>query len=162
MKTAKAALSRSRNGTPSVLYVSLNHPDVRPGGAEAYALDLHRAVLQRGQFASTLLAKGGPPISKSGSPHHGTRFEPIDENASEYFVYTDGYEFDWFLGTITDKTFYNHDIAGFLAAIQPDLVHFQHTQFLGYEMLRQVRKSLPTAPIVYTLHEFLPICHNDG
>ena len=25
-----------------------------------------------------------------------------------------------------------------------------------------IRRVLPDAPIVYTLHEFLPICHRDG
>ena len=50
----------------------------------------------------------------------------------------------------------------FLLAQQPDIVHFQHTIFLGYDILRVTRNTLPDVPIVYTLHEYLPICHRDG
>src|SRR5205823_7623692 len=32
----------------------------------------------------------------------------------------------------------------------------------GYDAIRIVREALPEAPIVYTLHEFLPICHRGG
>src|SRR5439155_375391 len=31
-----------------------------------------------------------------------------------------------------------------------------------YDMIRQVRNTLPESPIVYTLHEYLPICHRQG
>ena len=41
-------------------------------------------------------------------------------------------------------------------------MHFQHTQFIGLELISLVRKLLPETAIVYTLHEFLPICHNNG
>jgi glycosyltransferase involved in cell wall biosynthesis len=41
-------------------------------------------------------------------------------------------------------------------------VHFQHTLFVGYDAIRMVRRALPHVPIVYTLHEFLPICHHKG
>src|SRR5207245_772180 len=33
---------------------------------------------------------------------------------------------------------------------------------LVYDLLRETRNALPDAPIVYTLHEFLPICHRQG
>ena len=41
-------------------------------------------------------------------------------------------------------------------------MHFQHTLFMGYDILRVTRNTLPDVPIVYTLHEYLPICHHDG
>jgi glycosyltransferase involved in cell wall biosynthesis len=50
----------------------------------------------------------------------------------------------------------------FLLAQRPDVVHFQHTLFIGLEAIREVRNTLPDAAIVYTLHEFLPICHRHG
>src|SRR5208282_445902 len=31
-----------------------------------------------------------------------------------------------------------------------------------YDFIRQTRNTVPDAPIVYTLHEFLPICHRSG
>ena len=61
-----------------------------------------------------------------------------------------------------DKRVYTEDWRSFLEATRPDIVHFQHALFLGYDMIRETRRTLPDAAIVYTLHEFLPICHHGG
>lgn len=145
-----------------VLYICHNHPAVRPGGAEAYALELYQAMRASDHVEPFFLAKGGPPLSTSGRIHSGTCIAPIGGDDHQYFLYTDGYEYDWLYGTITGKDFYTRHIHNFLAAIQPDIVHFQHTLFLGYDLIRQVRNTLPDAPILYTLHEYLPICHRQG
>ncbi|MBA3428695.1 MAG: hypothetical protein H0U07_09010 [Actinobacteria bacterium] len=34
--------------------------------------------------------------------------------------------------------------------------------FFGYDILREIKNSVPDAPIIYTLHEFMPICHRQG
>ena len=34
--------------------------------------------------------------------------------------------------------------------------------FIGYDLIMEVSDSLTHAPIVYTLHEYLPICSRDG
>jgi glycosyltransferase involved in cell wall biosynthesis len=145
-----------------VLYICHNHPSVRPGGAEAYALELYEAMRASDEFEPIFLAKGGPPVSMVGRLHGGTFFSPINGDSNQYFVYTDGYEFDWLFGTIVGKDFYAKHFHEFLLAFQPDIVHFQHTLFLGYDLIREVRNTLPDAPIVYTLHEYLPICHRQG
>jgi glycosyltransferase involved in cell wall biosynthesis len=111
---------------------------------------------------SILLVKGGPPVGPVGRIHDGTHFGPVGASPDEYFFYTDGYEFDYLNGTITDKDFYTKHFRDFLRAIKPDVVHFQHTLFLGYDLIREVHNTLPDAPIVYTLHEYLPICARDG
>ena len=41
-------------------------------------------------------------------------------------------------------------------------MHFQHTVFLGYDMVRITRNTLPDTPIVYMLHDYLPICQRSG
>src|SRR5918997_897678 len=146
-----------------VLYISHNHPSVRPGGAEAYALELYEEMRASEKFEPIFLAKGGPPLSKTGRLHNGTHFGPINKDNNQYFFYTDGYVFDWLYGTITsDKEIYTKHFHEFLVAFQPDVVHFQHTLHLGYDLIRQTRNTLPDAAIVYTLHEFLPICHRHG
>src|SRR5947209_9322230 len=66
------------------------------------------------------------------------------------------------LGTMRSKELYVDEWRKFLRALTPDLVHFQHTHYLGYDILRATRATLPDAPIVYTLHEFIPICHHSG
>jgi len=145
-----------------VLYVAHNHPSVRPGGAEQHALELHRAMAATAGIESVLLTKGGPPVGPGGRTHEGTYVAPVSRRPDEYFLYTDGYDFDYINGSISDKDFYTKHFRAFLKAIRPDVVHFQHTLHLGYELIREVRNTLPDAPIVYTLHEYLPICARDG
>jgi glycosyltransferase involved in cell wall biosynthesis len=111
---------------------------------------------------SVLLTKGGPPVGQVGRVHEGTFVAPVGTRSDEYFLYTDGYHFDYLNGATTDKHFYTKHLRAFLQAINPDVVHIQHTLFLGYDLIREVRNTLPQAPIVYTLHEYLPICSRDG
>jgi glycosyltransferase involved in cell wall biosynthesis len=145
-----------------VLFICHNHPAVRPGGAEAYALELHRYLRDEGEVEPVFLAKGGPPLSPAGRTHVGTYISPVNGTRDEYFLYTDGYDYDWTFGTSPYKELYTKHLRGFLEAIQPDVVHLQHTMFLGYDVLREIRTTLPDVPIVYTLHEFMPICHRQG
>jgi glycosyltransferase involved in cell wall biosynthesis len=77
-------------------------------------------------------------------------------------MYTEFGEFDWFLGTTYAKPVISRFLQDFFAALRPDVVHFQHTLFIGYDAIRVARNVLPDAAILYTLHEFLPICHNQG
>jgi glycosyltransferase involved in cell wall biosynthesis len=145
-----------------VLYVVHNHPSVRPGGAEAYALELYEGMRESGSYEPIFVAKGGPPISEMRAPHAGTRLARVNTDPNQYFFHTEGFDYDWLNGTSRNKDIYVRHWADFLAACRPDIVHFQHTLFFGYDILRQTRNSLPDAPIVYTLHEYLPICHREG
>jgi glycosyltransferase involved in cell wall biosynthesis len=145
------------------LYVSHNHPSVRPGGAEAYALELYEAMRTSDEFEPIFLAKGGPPMSTSSEVHEGTVLSPVrEDDANQYFFYTDASDFDWFYGTLRNKDVVTKDFHEFLVTYRPDIVHFQHTLFLGYDFIRQTKNTLPGTPIVYTLHELLPICHRHG
>jgi glycosyltransferase involved in cell wall biosynthesis len=147
---------------PKVLYICHNHPSVRPGGAEAYALELYHGIREQGEFEPVLLAKGGPPYSLRRQPHSGTLLGLVNGDPNQYFLYTDGYQFEWLYGTMSGKEFYTKHFHEFLLALRPAIVHFQHTLFLGYDMIRQVKNTLSDVPILYTLHEYLPICHRQG
>jgi glycosyltransferase involved in cell wall biosynthesis len=156
---------RTGGARPTVLYVCHNHPSVRPGGAEAYALELFRAVRASDELDAVFLAKGGPPLSPVGRPHLGTCVTPTGTGDAEYFFYTDDYndDYDWTLGTFSgSKELATKHFREFLLAVRPDVVHFQHTMFFGYDVLRVTRDTLPDVPILYTLHEFMPICHRQG
>jgi glycosyltransferase involved in cell wall biosynthesis len=154
----------ARNGSVlrKVLYICHNHPTNRPGGAELYAHELFRAMRDGGEFEPTFVAKAGPPMSTMAAAHSGTRFALVDDQSHEYLLYTDRGEVDLLLGSARDLRLYTREWRSFLEALAPDLVHFQHTLFLGYEMVRETRNTLGDVPIVYTLHEFLPICHHNG
>jgi glycosyltransferase involved in cell wall biosynthesis len=145
-----------------VLYICHNHATVRPGGVEAYALELYEAMRASDEFEPLLLAKGGPPVSVVENHHLGTPFGLVNDDPNQYFFYTNGTDFDHFYGTLRNKDIYTKFLHEFLISHQPNVVHIQHTVLLGYDLIRQIRTSLPHAVIVYTLHEFLPICHRQG
>jgi len=146
-----------------ILQICHNHPRVRPGGAEIYAHELHRHLRGSEEWTPTFLARSGPPHSPAGMAADGIRISPVAGEADEYLLHTEGLDFDWMFGTMRRrKDLYTEDLRHFLLALRPDVVHFQHTLFIGYDAIREVRRTLPGVPIVYTLHEFLPICHNKG
>ncbi len=145
-----------------VLYVCHNHPHVRPGGAEAYALELHEAMRASADFEPLFLARTGPPVSSLGPPRPDAVVCPVEEQDDEFFFFTNLDDYDWLHGVLRDKHACLRHFADFLTACRPGLVHFQHSLFFGYDFLRQTRNVLPHAPIVYTLHEYLPICHRQG
>ena len=150
-------------GKPKILYVSHNHPTIRPGGAEAYAYELYRAVRDGGEFEPLFLARTGPPVSIASRYHEGTLLTGVNEDPNQYFFYTDTLEYDWLNGTPRGKAALIKYLREFLEAQRPDVVHLQHTLFFGYDLLRELRNTLGDGvPIVYTLHEFLPICHRNG
>jgi glycosyltransferase involved in cell wall biosynthesis len=145
-----------------VLYVLHNHPALHPGGAEAYALELYEALRESEEIEPLLVARIGPNVAASRTSHPGAPFSSVNEDPNQYFLYSETDHFDFFTMTSRDKSLYTQHFAAFLRAHQPDVVHFQHTLFLGYDLVSAVRRMLPDAPIFYTLHEFLPICHRDG
>lgn len=145
-----------------VLYLCHNHPSVRPGGAETYAFELYQALSGSDEFEPTFLAKGGPPISSLRRPHEGTRLAMINGDPGQYFFFTDDLGYNWLNGTSPNKEVYVKFLHEFLTSCKPDIVHVQHTLFFGYDVIRQIRNSLGNVPIIYTLHEFLPICHRNG
>ena len=145
-----------------VLYVLHNHPALHPGGAEAYALELYEALRQSDEFEPLLVARIGPNVASARTSHPGAPFSAVGDDPNQYFVFTETDNFDFFTMTSRDKTLYTDYFADFLEAHKPDIVHFQHTLFIGYDLVSAVRRMLPHAPIFYTLHEYLPICHRDG
>ena len=148
-------------GDRRVLFVCHNHPRTRPGGAETYAHELHLALREREDWDSVFVARSGPPHSPDARPHATTALSPREQD--EYLLYPDGYDFDWLFGTMRrSKELYTRHLRELLLDLRPDVVHFQHTLFIGYDAIREVRRTLPHAAIVYTLHEFLPICHHKG
>jgi len=145
-----------------VLYVLHNHPALHPGGAEQYALELHRAIRLSDEIEPILVARTGPSPGRQDTTHPGSPFSLVEDQADEYLVYTEWDGFDFFHQTSRDKALFSTYFANFLRAHKPDVVHFQHTLFIGCDLISQVRRTLPSAPILYTLHEFLPICNRDG
>ncbi len=145
-----------------VLYVAHNHPTLHPGGAEAYALELYEAMRDRTAVEPLLLARIGSNVARRRVAHPGTPFSNVNGDPNQHFIFTETDHFDFFTLTSRDKSLYSRHLTDFLLAHRPDVVHLQHTHFVGLDLLSQIRRVLPDAAIVYTLHEFLPICNHHG
>lgn len=142
-----------------VLIVCHNHPSIHPGGSETYALELHKALLRSSDYESLFLARSTVDANFV-SPHH--RHAPDSTDPSELLFPTLPAGFDHFLGQARRRELTASRFAEMLRDERPEVIHFQHTHFLGYDLVRVARRTLPAAAIVYTLQEFLPICHNSG
>src|SRR5947209_19599553 len=113
-----------------ILYICHNHPSLFPGGAETHAFELYEAMRASSEFEPIFLARVGPKHRPSRA---GTPFSVINSDINQYFFYTDPYDFDSLYGTLRHKQYFNEHLREFLVLHQPDIVHFQHTLFLGYD-----------------------------
>ena len=146
-----------------VLFVAHNHPKLLVGGVEMYVADVYRELERSPDFEPWLLARAGRPYTPYDSLHADSPLHLVDGDPHQYLLFTDFDDFDDFQGSFrTSKTVLTRAYRDFLLNAQPDVVHFQHTVFLGYDIVRVTRAALPDVPIVYSLHEYIPICHRDG
>lgn len=162
LKKQRHEPSLSAQPTPSaprtkILIVAHNHPGFFPGGGEVLAYRMFEELRESAHYAPVFL---GATSRVSREAHPGTAFLSYDGRADEYLFYGD--HFDYFLQSQKQSEFLYRDFANFLRDIAPDVVHFHHTLRLGMEALRVTRNVLPHARIVYTLHDYIPLCHRDG
>lgn len=140
-----------------LLIIAHNHPRFFPGGAEIIAYDMFKTFKHmphvRPYFMAGVAGKDRPV-------HTGTPFQAIGQDADEILFWGDA--FDYFYQSQQISSFMYNDFKQFLLEIQPDVIHFHHTMRIGLEALQIARQALPNVKIVYTLHEFILMCHRDG
>lgn len=140
------------------LTVSLYHPRVLKGGAQYVAKDLHDVALGDADCDPVLLAAiDGNVFSQYAKV--GSAITGLPDSSSEYVLA--GQRFDDFHHLIYDAR-RNKAVARFLADHKPDVIHVHHSLWVGLEFLDLARKVLPDVKILYTLHEYLPICYARG
>ena len=138
------------------LFLLHAHPDLQAGGTEIFARDLFRTL--RAQGMDGVFLAGTAAHQRPRSP--GTPFQAVGEQPDELLLWTAG--FDPFFLSQTDLVGVAAPLQQLLAELQPDVVHVHHLLALGVETLGLVRRALPRAAIVMTLHDYYPICPNDG
>ncbi|MEO9652129.1 MAG: glycosyltransferase family 4 protein [Roseobacter sp.] len=138
------------------LIISHAHPDFSIGGAQVASYNLHCGIKQQEGWESHYLAGVGPPVAA----HPESPLMSLGRAPDESLFWSD--DFDWFyLGTKNIGNLMQH-FERFLADQRPDVVNFHHVMGFGVEAIRSVRRVLGDVPIVYTLHEYLPICMHHG
>ncbi|OYV38830.1 MAG: hypothetical protein B7Z81_04085 [Acidocella sp. 20-61-6] len=140
-----------------ILLVSLYHPELVRGGAQAIAYELFQGLRQRDDVEATLLAsvdQTTPALYKSGA-----RITGFDGRPGEYVYLSQEYDYAW---EKTSNVLLVEAFCEFLELIRPDVVHFHHFMTFGIDFLTLTRRVLPHAKIVFTAHEFLTICAANG
>src|SRR4051812_19215074 len=111
-----------------VLFILHNHPALSPGGTEAYTLRVFEAMRDSADLEPLLLARA--PAEAVG-PHGDNPFAAVSGEPDQFLLGTDEEAYDKFFMTAHDRSLYTEHLAGFLRAHRPDVVHIQHTLFLG-------------------------------
>nr|WP_298688464.1 glycosyltransferase family 4 protein [uncultured Dongia sp.] len=140
-----------------VLHLCHNHPALHPGGTEIFALDLHRQMNASGEVDGMFI---GCVDQNHRSQRPGTVFQGIGPNSNEMLMWTG--HFDNFYLSQIDLHGIVPELTDLLTEIKPDIVHFHHILLMGVEILFLVRRVLPKAKIVMSLHDYYSICAHDG
>ncbi|WP_095407364.1 glycosyltransferase family 4 protein [Mongoliimonas terrestris] len=139
-----------------ILVVAHNHPDFHPGGTEIFARDLFMAYKAAGAEALFLAATN--TVHREQRP--GTSFQAVGPSGDEVVLWAG--HFDRLNLSQVDSYGVVQDLIRLLEDYRPDVVHLHHLLLVGAEFPFVVRRVLPEARIVLTLHDYYPICHRDG
>jgi glycosyltransferase involved in cell wall biosynthesis len=146
-----------------LLYICHNHPDLHAGGTEIFALNLF-CEMKAAHGAEALFVACVDDLHRERRP--GTLFQAVGGGgggrgpADEMLMWTG--HFDRFYLSQTDTHAVVPEFEALLRDFAPDVVHFHHGLMIGLEAIALVRRVLPAAKIVFTLHDYYPICANDG
>lgn len=135
-----------------LLIISHGHPDINKGGAEMAAYNMFNE-LRNNDVDAYFLARTGQP------PHGGAAFS--QRNSSREILFHTTMDDGFLFSNIKTRHMWQ-EFRDLLLLIKPDIVHLHHYFLLGIEILEEIKRSLPNAKIVLTLHEYLAICHNNG
>lgn len=143
--------------TPRLLFICHGHPALVPGGTEWLAYDLFRGMRDEG-LAHTLFLGCVSPLHRAD--RQDTRLQTIGRAADELLLWVAG--FDRIGLAQTEPLAAGRHLRELLNRFRPQIVHFHHFSRVGLEALLTVRRVLPAARIVVTLHDYHLICANDG
>ncbi len=140
-----------------VLHLCHNHPDLQPGGSEVLARGLFRELRDR-HGAEGLLLAAVTAAHRQRRP--GTLLQSVGGAADEMLVWLG--HFDRFALSQPDTYGLQATLAPLVASLDPDIVHFHHLLMFGAEGVDVVRRAAPRARLVFTAHDFFPLCPQEG
>lgn len=140
-----------------VLHLCHNHPSLHPGGTEIFAGDLHRQLARTDGVESLFI---GCVDRNHRQQRPGTVFQGIGRQRDEMLMWTG--HFDHFYLSQIDLHGIVPELSELLREVRPDIVHFHHLLLMGVEILFLVRRVLPQAGIILSLHDYYSICAHDG
>lgn len=141
---------------PKILSICHNHPDLHPGGTEIFSHGLFHELKSLG--VEGLYVACVDKLHRGRLP--GTLLQAVGRAPDELLLWTG--HFDRFNMSQVDLHGVMLELQRLLRTFKPDVVHFHHALLIGVEAFQLVRRTLPEAAIVLTLHDYYPICANDG
>ena len=138
-----------------VLVCSHSHPRITRGGAEIAAHRLFTDLDARTDVDAWFLGCSTRP---SGGRDGVALTQPY---ADRDYVYSSDGQFDWFRMANGDPRLPG-ELEALLLELAPDIVHLHHYSVFGVEVLWTIRRVLPQARVIVTLHEYLAICNHFG
>ncbi|WP_168771031.1 glycosyltransferase [Palleronia sediminis] len=136
-----------------IVTLSNGHPDLGAGGSEVAAKALADAYRDLpGVAESQLVATLDTGRAPTGA---------LSSHAPGEWLWDTGIS-DWFTLRPAHAAENHATLAAFLARVQPDIVHLHHYARPGLDVIPLIRRVVPDAHIILTLHEYLGICAADG
>jgi glycosyltransferase involved in cell wall biosynthesis len=139
-----------------LLSICHNHPDLHPGGTEIFSHGLFQELKTHG--VEGLYVACVDKLHRGRLP--GTLLQAVGRAPDELLLWTG--HFDRFNMSQVDLHGVMLELQRLLRTFKPTVVHFHHALLIGVEAFQLVRRTLPDAAIVLTLHDYYPICSNDG
>jgi len=139
-----------------LLFVAHNHPALQPGGSEAFALGLFRALRNR-HGATGLFLAGVTDALRPRRP--GTILQAAGAAEDELLVSLD--HFDRF--HLSQQDVYGlASLIPLVRRLDPEVIHLHHPLLFGLEGIDMLRRAAPRAWMVATLHDYFAICPREG
>ncbi|MEJ1934222.1 glycosyltransferase, partial [Nostoc sp. NIES-2111] len=137
-----------------VLVISHAHPDISAGGGEraAYSLFQHIRDAEGVEEAVFLARAPGDAIG------HSAFLGAFRGRQDELLACPPG--LDPFTHTALDYARLEEIVDAVLARFQPDVAHVHHFAFWGIELFEILKKR--GVRVIFTIHEFIAICHRQG
>ncbi|MGG5819306.1 glycosyltransferase [Falsiroseomonas sp. HW251] len=139
-----------------VLFLAHNHPSLQPGGSEAFALNLFRALRDRHGAEGLFLAGVTAALRDR---HPGTVVQAAGGAEDELLVPLD--HFDRFY--LSQQDIYGlAALAPIVRRADPEVIHLHHPLLFGLEGIDMLRRAAPGATMVATLHDYFALCAREG
>ena len=142
------------DGRPRILLMSHSHPLITHGGAEISAYALFKALKDH-DYPTWFVGCSGPASENRAGVPFAQPYGPLE------YVYHESAPFDHFKFANPDPKFPSA-LEELLVELRPDIVHLHHYSRFGVETFRIIKRALPRAKVVLSLHEFLAICNHNG
>ena len=143
----------NNNRSQRVLIMAHGHPDFSLGGGELAAHNLFKALradetIEQAWFIARHDSGNGPTGAFTLHRENEYLWQQSFGNA--------------FLLKAANRYAIWNDFRPMIRALKPTVVNLHHYIHLGIELLRMIKAEDPSIRIVFTLHEYMAICHQQG